>query len=324
MKKRLKIWQKILIGVFILIILLLGIGIAGFVWIGNQFYDGSTRISSKEVSIKNSETFLTEVGLDKTAFLKKYNGEAFTLGATQHKHTISGTWLSKGNTKKRPTVVMVHGMGGDHTTVYPIATIFLDRGYNVVAYDQRNSGNNTADRNGFMYLESDDLADVVAMVQKENGMQPVILWGTSYGGGTVAIGLGKHNLQNTVSGVILDCPFSSMVYTIRLEIADVGMDEQSEAFAMSVGSLMTKIRMGFGYEETEAADYVKEADLPVLIFNSRSDTVTPPFMAQDIYKALPEGQKKLVTVEDSEHIKIFDDHRDLYIQSVEQLLNDIK
>lgn len=321
MKKRWKVWQKILVGILLLLVI---VAISGFVWIGNQFYDGATIINQKEETIQNSEKYLVEAGFDKTAFIEKYSGETFTLASSYHDHAITGTWLQVGDTKKQPTIIMVHGMGGDNTTVFPIATVFLERGYNVVAYDQRNAGNNTADRNGLMHLESDDLADIVAMVQKENGEKPIVLWGTSYGGGTVAIGLGKHNLQNSVSGVILDCPLTSMQYMIELFIADLEMDEESEAFMMKIGSLMTKLRMGIGYDELEASDYVKEVTLPVLIFSSQSDTVTPPFMAEELYKAFPEGNKAIVTVENSKHIEIFNDHPDLYSQSVEQLLKDIK
>ncbi|NLN98374.1 MAG: alpha/beta hydrolase [Eubacteriaceae bacterium] len=320
-KIRSKGGRKILIGV---LALLLSATLLAFVWIGNQFYDGGTILNKGEETIDNSKKHLKQMGFDQEAFLEKYSGKSFTTASSFHDHDISGTWLQPDHTKKRPTVIMVHGLGGDHTTVFPIATLFLEKGYNVVAYDQRNSGHNTASRNGFMHLESDDLADIVAMVQKENAEQPVVLWGTSYGGGTVAIGLGKHNLRNSVSGVVLDCPLSSMTYMIRLFIADMHLDERSEAFMMGIGSWMTKIRMGIGYNELEVVDYVQEAELPVLIFSSKNDDVTPPFMAEDIYQALPEGKKTLITVEDSKHIQIFDDHPELYIKSVEQLLSEIE
>ncbi|WP_286173038.1 alpha/beta hydrolase [Caproiciproducens sp. MSJ-32] len=63
--------------------------------------------------------------------------------------------------------------------------------------------------------------------------------------------------------------------------------------------------------------------MPVLIFNSKKDLVTPYFMGEDIYKSIVHNKKKLVTVEDSEHAEIWIDYNDKYKNEILDFINNI-
>lgn len=48
-------------------------------------------------------------------------------------------------------VSLVYGLGGNRYTNYPIEEMFLQKGYNVLTYDQRSSNENTAQYTTFGY-----------------------------------------------------------------------------------------------------------------------------------------------------------------------------
>ena len=86
-----------------------------------------------------------------------------------------------------------------------------------------------------------------------------------------------------------------------------------------------KIKLGFGYEDANAAKEIQNIKMPVLIINSEADTLTPAFMGQDIYDSMHEkGNKILWTVSDSKHTETWVDHNQEYREKVQELLDRVK
>ena len=73
---------------------------------------------------------------------------------------------------------VVHGLGGNRWTNYPVAEMFLEKGYNIVTYDQRSSGENTAQYTRYGYWESSDLQDCITYLENSIGESRAIgTWG---------------------------------------------------------------------------------------------------------------------------------------------------
>lgn len=62
--------------------------------------------------------------------------------------------------------------------------------------------------------------------------------------------------------------------------------------------------------------------VPVLIINSKAYKVRPYFMSEDIYNSIPHGDKRIFTVEDSEHVDIFIDYPDEYESNIMEFIWD--
>ena len=98
----------------------------------------------------------------------------------------------------------------NHKAMYPIADIFLDNGWNVVLYDQRAHGDNTAQSVTFGLYECTDLEEVVDFVNEKSQNTLVGALGQSMGGATVAYYSGTNHASNNLDFAIIDSAYSAM------------------------------------------------------------------------------------------------------------------
>lgn len=316
-KKRTKIILWSMAAVFLLLLL----GMSYF--IGSQVFQASTQLATNEDTKGVSESFWEKCGIDYESFKKEYQIEALELESSFDGHTIPADYIyAKGmeNNKDNQTVILVHGLGGNRYSNYPLAEFFLEEGYNIITYDQRSSNENTARYTTFGYWEKYDLADYIKYVKKHVSDKPVGVWGTSFGGATAGLALGESDVDHQIDFMILDCPVSSMEWMIEQEMIkmDTGLPV---SYMVWCGNVMNRIKLGFTYGDADVSKAVRHAETPVLVINSKKDTLTPYFMGKDIYDGLQGKTGEIWTVGDSEHAEIWFDHNDDYRRTVKEFIN---
>ena len=159
-----KKWTKILL-IIVIVILLLFVGMSYF--IGTQVFMGSTQLVTCEDTSKVKDSFWKRYNMDYDVFCSTYTIEKVEITSTFDEHMIPADYiyaLGEEGDKNNPTVILVHGLGGNRYTNYPLAEMFLQKGYNVLTYDQRSSNENTAQYTTFGYWEKYDLIDYIDYV----------------------------------------------------------------------------------------------------------------------------------------------------------------
>lgn len=289
---------------------------------GLAVFMGSMQLSTNESTGREKmESFLQQKGFALPSFLEKHVIETVTIPSTLDGHLIPADLISVDGNWDADTVIMVHGLGGSRMSVYPWAEVFLKNGYNVLAYDQRSAGENTAPYTTFGYLESHDLRDYVDYIKtKLSAGKRVGVWGISYGGATVGVYLGLAHANQNLNFAIIDSPISSMRYMLGEEMAEMDLGIPV-GFLMAVGNLVTRWKLGFSYEDAEVSRYISKTEVPVLVIHSQVDLVTPYFMGLDLYEAVPHAKKAILTVADSAHADIFFDHPEMYEEEVFGFIN---
>lgn len=317
MKAKRSILRRILI--LLLSLLLVG-AIAMTIWTGLAVADGVLKQTDNETTTQNAVAYLDAISFPLDAFHAKYQTETVSIPSSRDRHSIPADYLKTDQASSRGCVILVHGLGGTRTTTYPVAQMFLDLGYDVLAYDQGNSGENTAPYNSFGYLESYDLLDCVNFVDaKLNDDQRLIVWGTSFGGATVGIALGRDDSK--IDCAILDCPISDGKFLVEMVMAQISEETGLPLpYMMWSGDIALRIKHGFSFQDLLVTDWIKKTSVPVLVFNSQADTVTPPFMGQDLYDAVGHDKKQLVTSADSPHAELFSYEPDMYKAALQQFL----
>lgn len=255
---------------------------------------------------------LEKLGFDVEAFEKQYNLQEIEIDSTFDGHTIPAYYFTTDGKYDRDTVVLAHGLNGNRLTGYPVAEMFLRNGYNVLTYDQRASGESNAEYMTCGYWESFDFGDCVNYIRSIAGDDVRIGgWGSSIGGATVGFYLGSAEADNELAFAMLDCPVSDMK-----EIIECFLTRKASWISAGLrtcsGSAVNRIMLGFGYDAGNVCDYVKSTTVPVLIFHTRNDSVTPFHMGSDIYNAMKNNRKKIVSVDDSRHTDIYLDHPEFY------------
>lgn len=320
MKKR----TKILLGAGIVVLLLFA-GMSYF--IGTQVFIGSTQTTTCEDSSKIEDDFWETYDIDYDDFCDTYTIEKVEITSTFDGHMIPADYIyapGEDGNKDRPTVILVHGLGGNRYTNYPFADMFLQKGYNVLTYDQRSSNENTAQYNTFGYWEKYDLIDYIDHVYSYAPEQTIGVWGMSYGGGTAGLAMGDKDAESKVDFLILDSPIGDMKWMIEDEIKtmDIGLPV---SYMITCGNIVNKIKLGFSYKDANVGNEISDIETPVLIINSEVDTVTPQLVGQEIYDSIQNEEVKTIwTVPDSEHGEVWLDYNQEYREKVQELLDRIK
>lgn len=318
--------KKAVIITAVVLSVLLGLFAGMSYFIGTQVFEGSTQLTTNEDTTGVSDTFWERYGMDIEEFTGTYTVEKITITSSFDGHDIPADYIyaqdSEG-TKDAKTVILVHGLGGNRLTNYPLAEFFLSKGCNVLTYDQRSSNENTAERTTFGFWEKYDLIDCIDYVRGFAPEQTVGVWGTSFGGATAGLALGQQSVEAKVDYLVLDCPVSSMRWMVEEEMRK--MDTGLPVSYMTVcGDIVNRMELGFSYDDADVAEAMRSVDIPVLIINSAADTVTPAFMGQDIYNAILGNNKTIWTVEDSAHADVWLDYNEEYTRRVEELMNGAK
>ncbi len=308
----------------IVIICILALSGAACAATGIYVYDVSIHaVNQERRSLSCKKESLAKRGFDVDAFEGQYHVDVLKIPSTFDDHMIPANYLSIGGDLERKTVVMAHGLNGNRLTGYPVARMLLAHGYNILTYDQRNSGENQADYMTCGFWESRDFKDCVDYVRAQTNQSQIVGgWGSSIGGATIGFYLGTEEAQQDLDFAILDCPVSNMA-----EIIDVFLTRKAEwlptGLKLKMGSLATHLRLGYSYKDGDVCDYVRETTVPVLIFNTKKDEVTPYHMGIDLYKAMENNEKEIVTVDDSSHTDIYWDHAFMYEKKMIQFIENV-
>ena len=299
---------KIILSAVLILLIILIVGMSYF--IGTQVFEGSTQLVTNEDTKGVKDSFWKKYGIDYQAFQRTYKIEDLELKSTFDGHKIPADYIyapgMEGN-KENQTVILVHGLGGNRYSNYPLAEFFLEEGYNVITYDQRSSNENTARYTTFGYWEKYDLIDWIAYAKEQANEQTLGVWGTSFGGATAGLAAGYEDTAKMIDFLILDCPVSSMEYMIEQEMKS--MDTGIPVSYMTwCGNIANKLKLGFSYKDADVSKAVTDVETPILVINSKKDELTPYFMGKDIYDAIEGGNKKIWTVKDSKHAEVWLDH----------------
>lgn len=323
---------KIIVIVLLALILIGAVGISIFT--GHQVVINSTQLSHAVEKIEPPLNVFKSDHLDYEAFTEQYRIENFTLTSSLDGHSIPVSYISSPNEEGRDhdTVIMVHGLGGNRMTVFPAAQVFLENGYNVLAYDQRSSGENQAVRTTFGFLEKFDLLDCAAAVKNWAPEKKLGVWGTSFGGITAVLGVCDSSLGLTAQTdfLILDSPISNMEAELRMVMTSEDMGGIPVDYLIWTGNIMNKIELGFSYQEADGRHVIRtrmqaaDSDFPLLVFICGQDDVTPYPQGADLYEIYPGGTKWLINFEDSGHAESWADHEAEYREAVETLLTAVR
>jgi len=232
-----------------------------------------------------------------------------------------------------PTVILGHGLTGDHTHWSPVAHRLLAEGFRVIIFDQRGHGKSTAGSEG---LSLEGLAhDVATVITELGGDDKVIIVGHSLGGvGVQSITRHHPEVLERLDGAVL---VATLGHTIAASMAKI----MSNPLALLAYHQLMKnpnrarlaMRTGFGnefsvpmldqlartWEQTPDKTLVgfgaalgafnllpdlEKFNVPTVVICGTVDTVTPMKLSEEIHAALPDS--RLVRVAGAGHMIVWE------------------
>lgn len=266
------------------------------------------------------QLYFEDTEFDISTFKEKWQTQTFEI-VSDLGHEIPVYYITPNASYDNKTVVLVHWHESNHEAMYPITELFLDKGCNVVLYDQRAHGKNTAKTVTFGYLESSDLKQVVAFTKDKANNNPVGVLGQSMGAATIGYYLGCDEAQENLAFAVMDCPYSGMYNEIVWQISKGKVPLLANTVA-SLGSTFCKVIYGYSFNDVDIVERMNNSNTPTLILHSKSDQKCPYFMAEEIFKAIHHDKKMFITYEDSEHLFSFWDESDRYSDELFKFINE--
>jgi alpha-beta hydrolase superfamily lysophospholipase len=199
---------------------------------------------------------------------------------------LKGWWFHAA--AKRGTLVYLHGVADNRGTSVGVADHFLDRGFDVIAYDSRAHGQSGGEACTYGFHEKGDLRRVLDRVT----VRPIVLMGVSMG---AAVALQEAAIDPRVAAIVAVSPFSDLRTAARERapfFASQGNIADAFTFAEAEGHFRAD-----DVSPMAAAPHIKA---PVLVVHGDHDDETPPAHAQRIFAALNEP-KRLIIVPNARH-----------------------
>ena len=311
--------KRILIISAVIMAILLLLTVGGSYYIGLQVFEGSTQLVSPEDTKEVKDSFWTTMNMDPEEFKASYDIENISETSTFDGHIIPGDYINSGDEHDK-LVIMIHGLGGNRYTNYPVAKYFVEMGYDVITFDQRSSNENTAERTTYGYWEKYDVIDLIDYAEKKYPGITIGIWGTSFGGATAIQAVASLDDQSKIDFMILDCPLGNVEYMISAEMDKMNTGIPTD-YMLWLGNMINKQKLGFSYEDANSINIAKKVNVPSLIINSKADKMTPFFMGEEIYNNINCDNKEIWTVDDSEHACIWEDHTDEYKLEMDEFIS---
>lgn len=314
--------SKLVKGIIITGCVIATLAIGGTIVLSGVISDKILHQNKDKDTHNNSIKQLEVWGYDLEYFNNTYKGTEISAEAKDG-NVVPATFF---DTESEKCVVLVHGAGGDRVCTYPLAEQYIERGYDVIAIDQRGCGKNPDDKVTFGIHEAYDVEAMVSYARETLHEDEVIVHGQSMGAQTVIVYAAnvEENSSSAADAVICDSPVPGMELILRLSFAGNEEDAYSLSNNYLVGTSKTfmKVFEKVDFDDADTIAIAKNIQIPTMIIISDKDEVCLPKYVQKIYDNMTCENRTLVHV-DSAHIEGVIDDPEGYMNSVEAFLSSV-
>ncbi len=227
---------------------------------------------------------------------------------------LRGKFLNNGS---QCVAFLVHGYGGNYVDMAKYADIFLKRGLDVLAVDNRAHGTSEGDYVGMGWIDRLDVIKWCEFLSQEKPYSKVLLFGQSMGASAVCMA-SCEKLDCHVVGIIEDCGFDNTFKEVSY-IYQKG--KLHTKFFLNLFTSYANRKNGYDMRQADAIRQLKKTSLPILIIHGSDDDFVPTEMAYNIYNNLDERRRNLYIASGAKHTESYDVDKKKYIKAINKFLD---
>ena len=305
---------------FLIFILIIGVLIVIYFWIGNFFYNVALNPKTKK-PFTLDDVMGEETEQQRNNRLEVYdwlnnNSEDIYITTSNNGNLKVHAYEIINPQKTDIWAIVIHGymLQGRYMAYY--AREFYNRGYNVLLIDLRGHGQSEGIYVGMGWNDRLDVIDWINYLVNKNSNCKIILHGVSMGGATVMMTTGE-NLPDNVKVAIEDCGYSSIWDEFKMQLKSL---YKLPTFpVLNAASTVCKIKTGYKIKEGSAVEQVKKSKTPTLFIHGNQDKFVPFEMLDIVYEAANCKKEKLV-IEGAAHAEAVSVNPELYWKTIDKFI----
>jgi hypothetical protein len=212
------------------------------------------------------------------------------------------------------TVILFHGYTGSKSQLLTEAAAFNAMGYHTLLVDLAGHGGSEGYRTTLGYYEGADVEAVFQYIRSRQ-KQPVFLYGASMGAVSIMRAVSQYGIQP--DGLLLECPFGSMLQAAQNRFALMGIPTFPGAQLLVFWGGVQNGYWGFDHN---AVEYASHITVPTLLMFGVQDKRVNKEEIEAIFSQLA-GKKKLVYFQKSEHQSYYKKEPQQWLSTVQPFLN---
>ena len=194
---------------------------------------------------------------------------------------LEGWWIDVAEVQG--TVIIFHGYAGNKSDMLPVAEAFTALGHRALLVDFPGSGGSGGNVTTIGYREALDVKAAFDHAQSQYPDEPVVLYGVSMGSAAIMRAIEQYPL--TPTAVVLECPFGTMLETVRNRFALLNVP----AFPMAeLLVLWGGVQHGYWAFSHNPVAYARSVKVPTLLLYGLQDPKVTLSETERIYRRCPE------------------------------------
>lgn len=219
---------------------------------------------------------------------------------TQDGMKIAGWFIpAKTNAATRPTLILLHGLGGKREDWLDFGLPIWQQGFNLALIDLRGHGGSDGEFFTYGYHEWKDVAGVIDFLEQRKLSKQIAVMGMSAGG---AVAVSSAAQDKRIRALITIGAFADLSQTIERQ------SQWLPGFWREHAKSKAEQMAQFQISKASAIAQIQTVECPVLIAHGTADTYIPFSDGDQIYQNA-RSQKTFYAIADATHADMLIKHR---------------
>jgi len=253
--------------------------------------------------------------------LDEFEHQTFLIESNQNKYQIE-TLHIKSNIETSKLMILVHGIKGNYYDLLPLAFGYLKDGYNVLLYNQRQSGLTGGKTSTFGLYEKFDLEEVATVARRIYPAGKIGVHGFSMGAATAIMQSELNEKSNLVDFYILDAPYHTMASAVELAVHRGAETKMPPKYVTFSGNAFLRLRNRISYKDIRPLATIHHSTRPILLIHGEKDDITCPNGSRQLLAAIGHEKRRLEIFPEEAHCTAHEKNEEEYLQRVHQFIAD--
>jgi len=232
--------------------------------------------------------------------LDEYEHQSFMIESSKNKYNIE-TLHVKSKLESDQVMIIVHGIRSNYHELLPVAFRYLKDGYNVILYNQRQSGLTGGNTSTFGLYEKFDLEEVVCVARRIYKTGIIGVHGFSMGAATAIMHSELNERHHFVNFYIFDAPYHAMAEAIEFIAKREEEIKVPSRYIRFAGDAFLRLSKRLSYKDIAPIAAIRLSTRPMLLIHGEKDNVTNVNGSRELFGAIHHNQRRLEVFPEEGH-----------------------